>query len=281
MQIRLFTSGTHKGLNFSNADIASIAEATAKEGKERIPIVLGHPKNDLPVFGYLPKSAIRTYQEGDKVSLGFDRDAAELAEEGIEAIRSLGRNKISVRLEEGKIKHIGLVKKAAVAENNTQDFSALTGDFSGSDEFCEAEDGSMWENLKRFFKTNKGDFMSTENQNNDFAALSTKVDGLGEVVSELAKVVKGQETEKRKATLTADFSAADFSHLTDEQRMKAVSICERLSPEEAEDYKAILKAGNQKPPKPANGSVTANFGKDGKEDREAEDLIREQVESII
>lgn len=42
--IRLFTSGTHNGLNFSNAEITDIATKTRQMGDERIPFVLGHPK---------------------------------------------------------------------------------------------------------------------------------------------------------------------------------------------------------------------------------------------
>lgn len=286
MQIRLFTAGTHNGLNFSNEDINNIAAATAAGGADKIPFVLGHPKNNLPVFGYLPKAVIRTYQEGDKISMGFDRTAAELDEEGLAAIRSLGRNKLSVRLEDGIIKHIGLVKKAAVAENNTQDFAAMTGDFAAPDDFCEAEEGSqMWENFKRFFKTNKTDVMSgdpkeKEKQNADFEAIRTEVKEIGATVGKLAQMLTGQEQEKKKTALTADFSAADFSHLTDEQKVKAIDLCARMTPKEVTDYKALLKAGNKKPQTPGNGSVTANFGKQDAE-RTAADIIGEQVKSVM
>lgn len=286
MQIRLFTAGTHNGLNFSNEDINNIAAATATSGADKIPFVLGHPKNNLPVFGYLPKTVIRTYQEGDKISMGFDRAAAEMDEEGLAAIRSLGRNKLSVRIEDGIIKHIGLVKKAAVAENNTQDFSAMTGDFAAPDDFCDAEENSqLWEKFKRFLKTNKTDVMSEdrkekEKQNADFEAIRTEVKEIGETVGKLAQLLTGQEQEKKKTALTADFAAADFSHLTDKQKAKAIDLCARLTPEEVIDYKALLKAGNKKPATPGNGSVAANFGNPD-DKRTAADIIGEQIKSVM
>lgn len=284
MQIRLFTSGTHNGLSFSNADIESIAAKTEAGGLEKIPIVLGHPKNNLPVFGYLSKSAIKQYREGDKVSLGFDREAAEIDENGMEAIRSLGRNKLSIRLEDGKIKHIGLVKKAAVAENNAQDFAALTGDFAAPDDFAEAEDAQIWDSLKRIFKSNKTqDFMNKEEEvkkDADFAALQSEVKGIATTVNNLATILTGQQAESRKTALAADFAAAEFAYLTDDQKAKAIDFCAKMSDAEVITYKEILKAGNKKPETPPKGSVTANFGKDDKGERSTLDVVREQMSAV-
>lgn len=287
MPIRLFTSGVHNGLQFSNEQIERIVADTAAGAPERIPIVLGHPKNDLPVLGYLPKTAIRKYAEGDKVSMGFDREAAELATEAMDAIRGLGQNRISIRLEKGKVKHIGLVREAAVAENNAQDFAALTGDFAAVDDLEEAakrEETGLLESIRNLFKTNKTDFSmekkEEEKQNAGFAALKSDVAKIGETVNKLAGMLTGQESEKRKATLAADFAKAEYSHLTDEQKAKAVDFCAKM-PEaaDAEFYKEMLKAGNKKE-KPGNGSKALDFGKKGGDERTAEELIREQMNGI-
>lgn len=283
MLLRLFTSGTHNGLNFSNADIDSIASKTLAAEGEHIPIVLGHPKNNLPVLGYLPRPAIRKYQEGDKVSLGFSRDDADLDEESLAAIRTLGRNKISIRLEEGKIRHIGLVEKAAVAENNTQDFAALTGDFAAPDDFCDLEDKGMWTALRGLFKNNKTELGMNgmdEKSNAEFTALKADVEKIGKTVQSLAEILTGQATEQKKESLAADFSAAGYSHLTDDQRQKAIDFCMCLKTEqEISNYKDLLKAGNKKPARPASGSVTADFGATGG-GQSAEQLIRVQVEGL-
>lgn len=289
MPIRLFTSGIHNGLSFSNTDIERIRSNTAERAPERIPIVLGHPKNDLPVFGFLPKSAIKAYREGDKVSLGFDREAAELDSEGMKAIRSLGRNKISIRVEDGRIKHIGLVKEAAVAENNTQDFAALTGDFAAVDaleEHPKREETGVLEYIKNLFKNNKTDFaMEKQGQEEntglaEFAELKKDVAAIGDTVNKLTDLLTGQENEKRRSALAADFSKADFSHLTDEQKAKAADFCSKMGdPADIEDYKALLRAGNKKE-KPASGSRAADFEKRKKEST-AEELIRAQIDGLV
>ncbi len=289
MPIRLFTSGTHNGLSFSNDDIASIAAKTAAGSPDQIPIVLGHPKNDLPVLGYVPKRVIEMYKEGDKVSLGFEREEADLGDEGVELARELGKNKISIRVEDGRIRHIGLVRRAAVEENNEQDFAALTGDFAavdGLDECNRMTLETVLKAIKGVFRNNKTDFemkekdKENEKQNAEFSALKKDVESISEKIDRLEKVLTGREDEKRRKTLTADFEAAEYSHLTDEQKAKAVDFCAKLeSAEEVADYKAMLAAGNRKPDKPKDGSVTMDFGKKGDE-KSAEDLIREQVDAV-
>lgn len=285
MPIRLFTSGTHNGLTFSNADITGIANKTASGTGELIPIVLGHPKNNLPVLGYLPRKAITTYKEGDKVSLGFAREKAELADESMNAMRRLGCNKISIRLEDNEIKHIGLVERAAVSENNAQNFSAGTGDFAATDDFSELDKSltdSVLDAIKTLFKNNKNEEkMKEENeekekQNAEFSALKGDVAKISETVEKLAGILTGQQEKQRKETVTADFTAAEFSHLTDEQKKSAVDFCTKATPVEAEALKAMLKAGNQKPATPPAGSVVNDFGKAGHEET-SEELIRKQV----
>lgn len=288
--IRLFTSGTHNGLNFSNAEITDIAIKTKQQGAERIPFVLGHPKNDLPVVGYLPKEGIILYHENDKMSIGFDRERGDFSEESLDALRELGNNKISVRLEQGIIKHIGLVKKAAVAENNQQDFAEeLTGNYHTNEDFMEKSSG-WFANPFHFFKTDKTNkTMDKEPKENpslggDFAELKSAVEKNSQAIASLTGMLEKQQQEqeklRQKQIVTADFSAPEFDHLSDEQKQQAVDFCAGLNAEAQEAYKKMIADLNRKPATPPSGSVTAEFGASGTEERTAEELIREQVKAL-
>lgn len=283
--IRLFTSGTHNGLNFNNAQITDIANKTQQQGAERIPFVLGHPKNDLPIIGFLPRAAIELYQEAGKVSIGFDRDQADFSEESLGVLRDIGNNKISVRLEEGIIKHIGLVKKAAVAENNQQDFAeGLTGDYHTNEDFME-KPVSRFPNPLNFFKTNKTKSMEKENENTqqqptDFGKLEAAVERNCRAIEKLTGILASQQTEKEKAAITSDFSAPEYDHLTDEQKQQAADFCAALPEDQREPYKKMLQGIKQKQDTPPAGSVTAEFGAKEQPERTAEDLIRDQVKGL-
>ena len=174
-----------------------------------------------------------------------------------------------------------------MAENNEQDFAVLTGDFIAVDSLEECNRTTLetvLDAIRGVFKNNKTDFdmkeKDEEKQNAEFSALKKDVEGIGTKVDRLEKLLTSREDEKRRKALTADFAAAEYSHLTDEQKAKAVDFCARLeNPEEVTDYKAILAAGNRKPERPADGSVTLDFGKKG-EEQSVEDLIREQVSAV-
>ncbi|MDR0510915.1 MAG: hypothetical protein LBH06_07475 [Rikenellaceae bacterium] len=289
--IRLFTSGTHNGLSFSEADINRIVAMTREHGADRIPFVLGHPKNDLPVVGYLPKEGVALYRDGDKISIGFDRSSAEFSEESLDVLRQMGHNKISVRLEEGTIKHIGLVAKAAVRENNRQDFAeGLSGTYHTAEDFMEKEFGGLF----KFFKTDKTQKnMEKEEKKEtpagDFAEISAAVKRNSEAIDRLTGMLaKQQEAAEQvgkaqdRVALQNDFAAAEFSHMTDTEKASAVDFCIGLTADQREQYKRSLSALNRKPDTPENGSKTADFGKKGSGDeRSAEDIIREQVKEVI
>ena len=280
-KIRLFTSGKHNGLDFSDASVEEIAAKTAASGPDVIPVVLGHPANDLPVLGRLKKEALEVYQEGGKTTIGFDRDAADLCEGFSEATG--GQNKISVRLRDGVIRHIGLVKKAAVKENNSQDFEALSGDFSGVDSFDQGEGTpSLLEQIKSLFINPKNQQMETHTQT-DFSALEGKVDALAGSVTALAEAMKADREKATAAatleTLTADFSAPEFSHLTDEQRRQVVGFCAGLTAVQQAEYKKHIAGLNKKPATPPGGSVTADMGASG-EKKTPEQIIKEQISAL-
>lgn len=284
--IRLFTSGTHNGLNFSNAQVTDIATKTQQQGADRIPFVLGHPKNDLPIVGFLPKEAVILYHENEKMSIGFDREQGDFSEESLNTLRELGNNKISVRLVDGVIKHIGLVRKAAVAENNQQDFAdGLTGCYHTNEDFME-KPASRLTNPFNFFKSNK--IKSMDNKENetsatrkdDFADLKTAVDRNSKAIETLVGMVTQQQNDKQKAQITADFAAAEYDHLSDEQKKQAADFCAGLTAEQREPYKQMLRSLKPAPATPPAGSVTAEFGAKDTEELSAEELIRQQVQGL-
>lgn len=284
--IRLFTSGTHNGLTFTNADIETIASKTLQFAESPIPFVMGHPEKNLPIFGFLPKELIKTYKEGDKLSLGFDKENADMSDQGMDVLRQYGCNKLSVRLTDGVMKHIGLVSKAAVAENNTQDFAALTGTFSAPDDFMESTPkGFIEKTIANIFKTNKNYNMeekekTTEGQANDFAAFHQKLDKTVDSVNTLVGIIQAQQAGKDKESIVSDFSSADFSHLSDEQRKQSADFCQQLPADQREAYKAMIKGLNVKPAVPGNGSVTASFGAVDKQEKSTEDIIRAQMSNL-
>lgn len=245
MKIRLFTSGTHKGLTFSNEEVNAIhRKSYAASGK--VPFVIGHPKNDLPIVGWLPKSAISIYGEGDKMSIGFEKSKAEFSEESIDALKKLKRDKISVRLTNGEITHIGLVESAAVAENNMQEFSAesKTGVLCFSEDFVfedTTETAPSW--FKKFSEklfNNKTTqtTMATENE----SKLQAEIDALKATVSDFEnktkKAAADAEVEALKKKI-ADFESKEKDTLKAELKTKIEGL--KLS---AEDAKKQSDFGN-------------------------------------
>lgn len=275
--IRLFTSGIHNGLTFTNDDIEKIAKKTADFAEAQIPFVLGHPKTNLPILGFLPKASIQLYTEGDKISLGFDKNSADMSSESMEALRSLGQNKLSVRLREGIIRHVGLVKKAAVSENNTQDFAALSGTFESEDLFFEEASNGIIKSIQNIFKP----MDKHEQAAADFTATNEKLDKLTEAVGRVVDILGTQTQTQVKATITNDFASAEFSHLTDDQRKEYADFCASLPSEKQDAYKAQIKVLNVKPT-PVNGSATNDFAaKEGdKEKQSAQDIIKKQMSNL-
>lgn len=292
MPIRLFTSGKHKSVNgtleFGNEDVNQIHSKTQAAALEQIPFVLGHPKNNLPIVGWLPKSAIKIYQEGDKVSLGFDRDQAQLSEESMKVIRDLGSNKISVRLEEGAIRHIGLVSKAAVEENNAQNFSQaeLSGIFHTAEDILEKQQSEFSRFFSEFSSEFKSLFKSNSNmaekekepgQNVDLSAVLEQNKQLMTTVGELQKTLSGF---MNKTKATADFSADEYKHLTPAQKDTAAGIIADLGEEKATALKGLLKELAKQPVVVKQGSVTKDFGAPADEKlKTVGDIVREQMEN--
>lgn len=268
-RIRIFTSGTHNGLTFTNEDIDMIASKTSEQGEESIPFVLGHPKKNLPIMGFINKAKLTKYVEGGKTSIGFDKEDADMSEESMEALRELGNNRLSVRLTGGVIKHIGLVPKAAVTENNTQDFAEHTGCFAATDELFSP---SVWDHLKNILKPKN---METEKEEpKDFTTLTAAVENNTKQVTCLIQALKAKEATE---AATVDFSSADFSHLTDEQRKECIDFCSKLDTEARNRHIAFVKSMNKKPPTPQNGSVTTDFGTPPSKEESIESLVSKQV----
>ena len=291
MPIRLFTSGTHSSVNgklvFSNDDVQKILDGTQKKDFAQIPFVLGHPKNNLPIVGWLPKTAIKIYTEGDKVSLGFDREDAELSDESMKIIRSLGSNKISVRLEGGGIRHIGLVSKAAVEENNAQNFSQadLSGIYQTSEDILETK--TDFQKMQDWFKTidfksifkpnsNMADEKKDPVLNADLTALIEQNKQLATTLATLQQTVSGFVG---KAKATADFSADEYKNLSAAQKETAATIIADLGEEKATSLKGLLKELAKPAVMIKQGSVTTDFGKPADQVQTLGDIVREQMKN--
>lgn len=286
MPIRLFTSGTHDSMNgtlsFTNDQVEKILEGTQSSNMEQIPFVLGHPKNNLPIVGWLKKSAIKKYTEGDKVSLGFDREDAELSDESMQAIRDLGSNKISIRIQDGAIRHIGLVKKAAVEENNGQNFSQedLSGIIYTSEGILEKQqnDFSKFLNdIKSIFKSNNmaNDNKTTASVNVDMAALIEQNKQLTQTVSDLQKLMSNHLGKTQAAV---DFSADEYKHLNDTQKQQAAGIMVDLGTEESKTaFKSLLKELAKPQVVLNNGSKTTDLGSSNDKFETVGDIVRSQM----
>lgn len=292
MPIRLFTSGTHQTpsgpLTFTNDDIDRIFSGTKASGAEKIPFVLGHPKNNLPIVGWLTANKIQKYTEGNKVSLGFDRQDADLSDESMDVIRQMKSNKISVRLENGAISHIGLVGKAAVEENNAQNFSysELNGIFHTPEDILDkpqSDFSKFWADFKNEFKQifnpNMGEptkeptaptaaeFAAMVEQNKQNAALITQL------TAAVTGFIKGSKA-------TANFSADEFKHMTPEQKQTAASIAADLGEEKTTALMGLLKELSKPKVVVQNGSKAKDFGKTANEGRTAEEIVREQLNNL-
>ncbi|MEG1648327.1 MAG: hypothetical protein RR277_00395 [Rikenellaceae bacterium] len=271
--IRLFTSGTHKGLTFSNEDIEKIQTTTQNQPDDNLPIVLGHPKNDLPIIGYLPRQAISIYDEGDKKSIGFDRAKAILSDESMDVLRKAGNNKISVRLQDGQITHIGLVKNAAVDENNNQDFATDTTIYHTSSDF-EQTKPNIIKTIKNVFNMNK----EPEQITSDFSALEAKINTLTNGIDRLVEAFAAEKKQSKEQIVKADFSSAEFTQLTDSERQTASDFAAGISnPDQYAQFIAILKASNKKP-LITQGSVTTEFS--SPQVKTTEDIISQQIKQL-
>ena len=286
MPIRLFTSGTHKSVNgtlsFSNEDVERILSGTQQSTLEQIPFVLGHPKNNLPIVGWLPKSKIAVYTEGDKVSLGFDRTDAELSDESLKVIRDLGSNKISVRIENGAIRHIGLVSKAAVEENNAQNFSQadLSGIFHTSEDILEKQQSDFskfLDDFKSIFKPNNS--MEGKEKKPDQVDLSAILEQNRLLTEQVTNMQKSFSGFVNKTQATADFSAEEYKNLSVAQKETAATIIADLGEEKATALKGLLKELAKPAVVIKQGSVAADFGKPADQVQTVGDIVREQIKN--
>ena len=125
---KLFVSGTHRTPHpkkvWTAEDVDAVFAASLLGSPEMIPVVIGHPANDLPVVGLLARSALVRQGEGDKRVILIDDSSAQFSSEAVETYRAAGYSKVSVKIKmpEMVIRHVGLVTEAAVAELNSASF---------------------------------------------------------------------------------------------------------------------------------------------------------------
>ena len=197
-------------------------------------------------------------------------------------MRGLGKNKLSIRLHKGVITHVGLVEKAAVAENNQQDFEALSGDF-GTEFNAEAlangisaDDNGLLDKVKDFVQSILGNQKKEKEMTNEEklaqenAELKTKLQAQEkaqamadetEKIKQLEAKVKDFEAKERATKKTALKEQVDATQLTDEQKSKAMEFADALLNvgKEADftDWLKGMTGSQQKPTVVIQGSVTA------------------------
>ncbi|GEM_PF-3900075 len=164
----LFMSGTHRTPHpkkvWTAEDVDAVFTASMVSSPEMIPLVIGHPENDLPVVGLLARSALVRQGEGDKRVILIDDGSATFSTEALERYRKAGYSKVSVKIKmpEMVIRHIGLVTEAAVDELNSATFGE--GDqpgfeyavfeaeaLFGRDEWRMPYVGGLFRNVRDFF----------------------------------------------------------------------------------------------------------------------------------
>lgn len=161
-------SGTHRTPHpkkvWTAEDVDAVFAASMQSSPEQIPLVIGHPENDLPVVGLLSRSALVRQGEGDKRVIMIDDQSATFSAEALERYRKAGYNKVSVKIKmpEMIIRHVGLVTDAAVAELNSVTFSGADQpgfEFAvfeaealfGRDEWRMPYVGGLFRNVRDFF----------------------------------------------------------------------------------------------------------------------------------
>lgn len=300
-KIRLFISGTHNNLTFSNEDIKAIHELSVANPNERIPFVLGHPKNDLPILGWIERGKVQLYEEGDKMAIGFDRKDAIFAEESIDVLKQMKNDKISIKLEDSVITHIGLVKKAAVKENNDQTFSIdnKTGVLCFSEDFAAEEPKEPFEDRvvkifnQLFNKSQNQIDMTPEQLKAENEALKLKVEAFeakekeatqNKEVEDLKNKVAAFEAKEVAAKKTALKNQVEALKLDEQKTKDTIAFGENLlekSPELFDEWHKQLPAAPAAP-KVQNGSVVyKEFAAGaGSEKKTLDDAVADQFNSL-
>jgi hypothetical protein len=290
---RLFTSGTHNSLSFTNEDIDALYNKTRdKQGRGKIPFVVGHPKNDLPVVGWLPANSLIIYDEGSKKSIGFSKNDAVFSDESILAIKKLKNDKISIRIKDGEIAHIGLVSNAAVMENNNQDFGGenLQNGCFGLEDFSIGDaDMSLlekiWQGVKSIAKEGKefeqNDNKMEDKQKNEIEQLKASNELLSRELESLKKEradFEAKQKEFKKQSLKKEVEALNIS---DDQKLKVIDFANALVEVGKEaDFSTFISTLVALPPVPGNGSVVAenaDFKAEGRKSPIEE--VREQIKN--
>ncbi len=309
----IFSSGVHRTPHpkkeWSEFDVAAVFAGTKKLSPVQMPLVLGHPENDLPVLGYLSREALLLKAEGGKALIMVDDEKdASFSAEAIDSARKSGHNKISVKIKmpEMYIQHIGLVTEAAVAELNSATFAegvepeAEYAVFEAETVFGDAGKHSLLDTvtlaLKEFFQGKPGgvgpaapnasfsttttDDAMTEAERMEMQALKDKV-----AVFEAAAATAGKAA--RTAAIDAVFSAEEHKgKVTEKNRPALQKMAESLYPADAtfgadEDPLKPLKEVLASMPVivPENGHA-ATFGTAAAGTTSKVDAVRKEISAV-
>jgi hypothetical protein len=296
--IRLFTSGKHNQMEFTNQDIEEIYQTTIKGDLKKIPFVSGHPKNDLPIYGWVAKDKLSLYPENGKMSIGFQRSDADFSEDSLSNLRKKGQDKISVRLQNNAITHIGLVEKAAVIENNDQTFALdKSGHFSFGDQIDLSAKNSenaifnVLQEIKNLFTQKTNPMNPNPNQAilDENAQLKAKLaefekkENLSEIEKEnqtlktkLAEFEKSQKSQKLK-----DFEAkVEASSLSAEEKTTTKDFAAKLLDKDETLFEEFAKkefATSKIPPHQGNVLPAKDFAQGSNATQDFENEIKNQL----
>lgn len=222
MWIEIFKSGSHtdsqgKQTNYSNEDISFIAEkynqAVANDTALEAPVVIGHPRDNSPAYGWVERLARR----GEKLLARLKNLSPEL----IDAVQNGSFRKVSISLyPDMMLRHIGLLGGAAPSVKGLKNVS-----------FSDAESSEL---ISDFHFTDLNDKEGTKDsdlieKNNSLVAenqmLLKKLDEKDRIIR---KLIKDAKVNEFKEFIKSEINEQTGLKLTPAQSQTIVEIMEMI-----------------------------------------------------
>lgn len=248
MKIKFFSTGAQTGNSkvFNDSDLEEIKNnynSQLHENKDKAPLVIGHPSNDSPSFGWVDKI--------EKVGNWLVANIIDTSKEIIDKISDNQYKYVSASIRDNNtLKHIGLVPVAQVKGTEILEFTDKENDKCYIFDFNEFRGKEMEEKIKELEKiiADKDKLISDlEKKTSDFSESikkqNTEIDSMRKSISDIHQKAKQKdindfcekmliegkltpaEKELELKTLTALSYVNDFSEETSvfNQRKKAIT----------------------------------------------------------
>ncbi len=216
MKIEIFKTGKQvasngQTINFSEEDLKLIAEKYNNQSDHQAPLVLGHPKDSAPAYGWVKNleavgdTLYATLESVSKEFIGWCKD-------------NLYKKRSASFYPDLLLRHVGFLGAVPPAVkgledfnfSETLDFSEFEGEFEDEIDF---EDKKLFDKLteflSNFFRNSEIDFKDTPNNDGDTQNTETAIDTTDEKASE----EKVTELEKELADLKAQIEALTKTNL--------------------------------------------------------------------